>query len=388
MKRSLLVTMAIASGLAAANLYYCQPLLNQIAHSLHVTQAQVGILPPLNQVGYATGLLLLVPLGDILERRRVIIVLFGLVTLWLLLAANAPTLTVLAIASYLTGVTTIMAQMLLPFAITLSKPEERGKVVGSIMSGLLLGILLSRTVSGFVGDTLGWRWMYGLAACVMVCVAMVLRVLLPESPPQSAMSYFNLLRSVVQMAREQPVLRQSAFSGGILFACFSAFWATLVFLLASPAYGYGPKIAGLFGLVGAAGALAAPVTGRLADTRSPRLLVGLMLFLVLASYVFFLAFGLHLWGLIIGVIALDWGVQAGHVANQTRVYALVPGAQSRLNTVYMSSYFIGGSCGSYLGALGWSRAGWNGVCAVGIGFACVGLLAHFLANVRAGGAAK
>lgn len=386
MTRGLTVTMAIASGCAAANLYYNQPLLAQIARSYNVPQAQAGILPPLCQIGYATGLFLLVPLGDILERRRLIVTLFAIVTAGLLLCAAAPTLPLLAVASYAVGVSTVMAQLLIPFAVTLSEPGERGRIVGNLMSGLLLGILLSRTVSGFIGPQFGWRTMYLLAAAVMAILAIILRLLLPEGRSHALMTYGALMKSVIRLVREQPVLRWSALSGGLLFGTFSAFWATLDFLLESPAYHLGPelgpRIAGTFGIVGAVGALAASFAGRLADKFSPRAIVGAMTFVTLLAYGIFAGFGYHIAGLILGVIVLDWGVQAGHVANQTRVYALLPNAHSRLNTVYMSSYFVGGSLGSYLAVRGWKAAGWGGVCEVGASFAIAGLLAHTLAGMK------
>ena len=278
-----------------------------------------------------------------------------------------------------------MAQLLIPFAVTLSEPGERGRIVGALMSGLLLGILLSRTVSGFIGPKFGWRAMYLLAALVMALLAVVLRSLLPTGHSHAHMTYSALMQSVFRLIREQPVLRWSALSGGLLFGTFSAFWATLDFLLEGPAYHYGPKmgphITGTFGVVGAVGALAASFAGRLADKFSPRAIVGAMTFVTLLAYGIFAEFGYHLFGLIIGVIVLDWGVQAGHVANQTRVYALLPNAQSRLNTVYMSTYFVGGSLGSYLAVRGWKASGWPGVCEVGAGFALAGLLAHLLSGI-------
>ncbi|MBV9866666.1 MAG: MFS transporter [Abitibacteriaceae bacterium] len=377
--RSLLWTMAIASGLAAGNLYYNQPLLDQIGRNFAVTQRQVGILPSLSQFGYASGLFLLVPLGDILERRRLIVSLCCLVILSLIVAACAPTLLILALSTYAIGLLTIMAQVLLPFAAHLAAPEERGKIVGSIMSGLLIGILLSRTVSGFVGDQWGWRTMYWLAAGLMMIMTFALRVLLPQDQPAAALSYRELLASIFQLVREQPILRESALSGALVFACFSAFWATMVFLLDSPAYHLGARVAGSFGLVGAAGALAAPLVGRLADKSSPRLLVQGATCLILLGYVIFWLFGFHIWGLVLGVILLDLGVQSAHISNQTRVFSLLLGAHSRLNTVYMVSYFIGGSAGSYLGALGWSLGQWHGVCMVGVSCSLL-LLGYFLVS--------
>lgn len=381
LSRSLVLIMAAASGLAAANLYYNQPLLVQIARSFSVPEHQVGILPSLAQMGYALGLFLLVPLGDILERRRLIVALFALVSVFLLGAALAPSLSLLAVATFAIGMTTVMAQILIPFAAHLVAPEERGKVIGSIMSGLLIGILLSRTVSGFVGERSCWRVMYVLAAGIMLLFAVVMRCLLPPGRNTTPMSYASLLTSLFALFREQPVLREAAFSGALIFAAFSAFWSTLVLLLASPAYHLGAQAAGLFGLVGAAGALASPLAGRLVDTRSPRSLLQLATVIILVAYLIFWVWGLHLAGLVIGVILMDVGVQMGHVSNQTRVFSLLPGAQSRLNTVYMVAYFCGGSIGSYLGAWGWQLAQWHGVCLVGLSL--TGLLTLYFMLTRA-----
>jgi predicted MFS family arabinose efflux permease len=396
MSRGLTLTMAVACAFTVANLYYNQPLLALIARDFGVTEAQVGAVPTSSQVGYALGVGLLVPLGDITERRRLILLMLGLVSASLVAMALAPTLLLLTAASLAVGLTTVVPQMLLPFAVHLTAPGERGRTVGTVVSGLLLGILLSRTVAGFVGAGLGWRAMFWIAAGLMLALAVVLRLLLPESRPEShggGLSYAGLLRSVARLGIEQPILREAAVSGALVFGAFSAFWATLVFHLSSPQFHLGPQAAGLFGLIGAVGALAAPVTGRLADRKSPRFLVGVATAVILASYVVFRAAGAHLWGLIIGVLLLDLGVQAAQVSNQTRVYGLIPGASSRLNTVYMVSCFVGGSAGSLLGSFGWNRGGWGGVCLAGGGMAALALLAHLLAArsskaVKAKAAAK
>jgi len=220
-------------------------------------------------------------------------------------------------------------------------------------------------VSGFVGDLFGWRAMYWIAAGAMFALSIVLRYALPYDRPEPGLRYRALVRSIVQLVRTQPVLREAALIGGMLFGAFSSFWATLVFFLATPPYHYGARAAGAFGVVGAVGVLFAPWAGRLSDRRGPAFTLTLAILTALASYAVFDVAGYGLPGLVAGVILLDLGVQAGHVANQTRIYALIPEARSRLNTVYMVTYFLGGALGSALGAYGWSRWGWHGVCAAG-----------------------
>jgi predicted MFS family arabinose efflux permease len=246
-------------------------------------------------------------------------------------------------------------------------------VVGTVLSGLLLGILLARVVSGFVGDLLGWRAMYLIAAGAMITVAIALRYTLPYDRPEPGLRYRELARSIVHLALTQPVLREAAVIGGLLFGAFSSFWATLVFFLGTPPYHYGPRVAGTFGLAGAVGVLFAPWAGKLTDRKGPAFTITLAILISIGSYIVFDAAGYRVLGLVAGVILLDLGVQAGHVANQTRIYALVPEARSRLNTVYMVTFFLGGSLGSALGAYGWTHWRWNGVCAAG----AVQLLAAF-----------
>ncbi|MBV9389996.1 MAG: MFS transporter [Chroococcidiopsidaceae cyanobacterium CP_BM_ER_R8_30] len=354
--------MAVTSGAAAANLYYNQPLLVIIAQNFQVSAREVGLIPMLTQIGYAVGMLLLVPLGDLLERRRLILTMSGVTTIALLATAISPNLIWLSIASLMTGIATISAQLIIPFAAQLVKPQERGKVVGIIMGGLLIGILLARTVSGFMGARFGWRAVYWLASGITIVLAVALSRTLPKSKPSLRASYTGLMVSLFTLLREQPVLREASALGAMCFGAFSAFWSTLAFLLAQPPYHYGSEVTGLFGLVGVVGATAAPVVGRIADRRSPRLAVGLAIAITAASFVVFWLFGYQIWGLIIGVILLDLGVQANQVSNQVRIYRLPPEAHSRLNALYITFYFIGGALGSVLGTLGWSHWHWNGVC--------------------------
>ncbi|GAC1461007.1 MAG: MFS transporter [Chamaesiphon sp.] len=331
----------------------------------------------LTQVGYALGLLLFVPLGDLRERRRLIVMMLGLTALTLAAAAMAPNLTWLVVASLAIGMATISAQLIVPFAAQLAKPGERGKVVGLVMSGLLIGILLARTVSGFVGATLGWRAMYWIASGLMLILAVVLSRVLPESQPSLAVSYGQLMRSLIGLIRKQPILREASVLGAMCFGSFSAFWSTLVFLLGQPPYHYGSEVAGLFGLVGVVGAMSAPIAGSLADKKSPSLAVGLAIAVTALSFVVFWLFGHQLWGLIVGVILLDLGVQANQVSNQARIYSLPQEAHSRLNALYIMFYFVGGAIGSFLGAYGWSIWQWNGVCTVGFLMMAVAFLRYF-----------
>jgi predicted MFS family arabinose efflux permease len=366
LKHCTVLLMAVGCGLAVANNYYHQPLLPQMAEGVHVPEAWVGYLPALNQAGFTLGLLLFVPLGDLYERRRLICLSLGAVAVVLVAVAEAPTYAVLAPAVFTLGLVGIAVQLLIPFAAHLAAPAERGRVVGTVMGGMLAGVLLSRTVSGVVGQSLGWRAMYWTAAALTFGMLLMLLAVLPKSQPSARLSYPALLRSMLGLVREEPVLRQSCVFGAATFGVFSAFWATLAFHLAGPPFGYGCEVAGLFGLIGVVGVVAAPFVGRVGDRGNLRRTVGLGIGVTALSFVLFALGGHVLWILVAGVVLLDLGVQVVHVSNQTRNYALRPDARSRLNTVYMLAYFVGGMIGSLLGATGWTVAGWAGVCAVGV----------------------
>ncbi|WP_044188507.1 MFS transporter [Hyalangium minutum] len=374
--------MAGASGMAAANLYYNQPLLGDIGRELGAMGSALGWVPTMTQVGYAAGMLLIVPLGDSLERRRVIVTMTVLVSLALMGAALAPSLAWMVAASFAVGITTVVPQLLVPFAAHLAPPAERGRVVGTVMSGLLIGILLSRTAAGFIGTHLGWRAMFWIGAGLMLVMAGVLRLALPSQEAVAAMPYGALLRSIGGLVREEPVLRLHSLLGALTFGSFGAFWATLALYLQSLPEHYGPQTAGLFGAVGVVGAAAAPLVGRYADVRGDRKINALAIGVLLASFVVLALLGQWLWGIALGVILLDLGAQSNHISNQTRVYSLRPEARSRLNTVYMVTYFVGGAAGAWLGTSAWVRFGWTGVCLVGGGFALVAL------GVLGGGTAR
>lgn len=374
--------MAAAAGLSVANLYYHQPLLGEIGRTFHASDRALGLIPAFSQVGYALGLLFIVPLGDSLERRRTIVVMTALVSLALMAVALAPDMPWMVIASGVVGVTTVVPQLLVPLAAHLAPETQRGRVVGTVMSGLLIGILLSRTASGLLGVRFGWRAMFWIAAALMLLLVVVLRLTLPSQPASSTLPYPALLRSLGSLVREEPLLRLHSLLGALTFGSFSAFWATLALYLQSMPEHYGPQVAGLFGVVGVAGAIAAPLVGRYADERGDRRINMFAIGVLFLSFIVLGLLGHSLWGIALGVILLDLGAQANQIANQARVYALRPEARNRLNTVYMVTYFAGGASGAWLGSIAWSHWGWLGVCVVGGGMALTGLLVLGFAGLR------
>ncbi|ULT58265.1 MFS transporter [Neobacillus drentensis] len=363
--KRLVLLMSITCGLAVANLYYNQPLLADMGRTFHASSHQVGNISMFTQIGYAIGMFLFVPLGDMRERRRLITILLAAVTISLVGVAAAQTLLWIYVASLAVGITTVVPQVIIPLAAQMAEPEERGKVIGSVMSGLLFGILLARTVAGFIGGSFGWRMMYWVAAVLMLALALILKHFLPKSYPEANLTYRQVLKSIGELIVTQPTLREASLVGALLFGSFSVFWTSLAFYLEGAPFNFGSEVTGLFGLVGVVGAGAAPLVGRLADRFSPKSLVGMFIIITLLSYLFFGFLGSAVWGIIVGVILLDLGVQGAQISNQTRIYSLVPEARSRLNTVFMVTYFLGGSLGSSLGSYAWNLWQWQGVCLTG-----------------------
>jgi len=357
--------MSVSVAAIVANIYYIQPLLSSIAASFRISVPQVGTIAMLTQLGAALGMLLFVPLGDTKERRHLISLMLVSEAVFLALMASAQSFLWAAMASLGIGISAAAVHLIVPFAAQLATPARRGAAVGAVLSGLLFGILLARTFSGLLGAWFGWRSIYWLAACMMLALAVLIRLGLPRSKPTLKLSWLQLIHSSTFLIRTQPVLREAAILSATLFCAFSAFWTTLVFFLGTPPYHYGSAVAGLFGLVGAAGALSAPFVGRLADRYGARRNVLFALLITAASFVDLYFFGRHMAGLIAGVILLDIGVQAGHVSNQTRIYGLLPEARSRLNMVYMICYFCAGAIGSFTGSVLWHHFAWTGVCALG-----------------------
>lgn len=364
LSQSKVLFMAVATGIIVANLYYCQPLIVLIANEFNIPEAEAGSITYLTQAGYAIGLFLMVPLGDKVERKKQILVTTFASVLALILAALSKSFFILEIASLLIGITSIVPQLILPLGASLSAPEKRGKVIGTIMSGLLVGILLSRTLSGFVGEIWGWRSMFWIAAGVCLVLFFVIRKLFPENKPTFEGSYGQLIQSLFTLIRTQPVLREATLINVFSFAQFGAFWTTMVLLLSEAPFNFNSATIGLFGIVGASGALAAPLVGKIGDKGSSRIAIGYGILLMFLSFIVFYFSSESVVGLVIGIILIDIGIQAIHISNQTRVYSILPEARNRLNTVFMSFSFFGTALGSAFGLFLWKIGAWE---AVGLG---------------------
>jgi predicted MFS family arabinose efflux permease len=373
LRPALTLTMAATTGLAVANIYYNQPMLGLIERDLPGTAA--GFVPTVTQLGYALGLFLLVPLGDLVERRRLIVAQFLALAVALSGAALAPSGSVLLLGSLMVGALATVAQQIVPLAAHMAPPAKRGAVIGKVMAGLLLGILLSRTLAGFVAQQAGWRSMFWLGVPLAIVAGGVLRVALPHSrPDHKTPSYPALLGSLWHLWRDLPLLRRSTLTQALLFAAFSAFWSILALYVQQ--LGHGSSVAGMFGIVGAAGVFAAPMAGHLADRRGPgaAITAGTVL-TILGWAIAGLSHGLV--GLAIGCIVLDLAVQGALISHQHGVYALRPEARARLNTLFMGGMFLGGALGSALAMAAWQAAGWHGVGLLGGGLAALALAAQW-----------
>jgi predicted MFS family arabinose efflux permease len=380
--RAPLPFLGLACAVGVSTMYYNQPLLLEMAHTYGVTAGRTGFVAVATQVGYALGLLTFVPLGDVLERRGLMMRMYAAVAIALLLVAAAPTLPLLIAGSVLIGMFASVTHVALPIAPDLVSHEQRGRAIGTVMTGLLLGILLARTFSGWVSGIHGWRWVFVVAAVMNAAFVPLLKKVMPKLPPKQKLRYSDAMKSLWTLFRTQPLLRESSFVGALVFASFSCFWTTLAFLLHSH-YGLGAGVAGTFGVIGAAGAMVAPLAGRLADKHGSRWVISVGIALLAASYLLLwaeeaahLSMVFHLVALVIGVIVLDMGAQMTQVANQTRIFGLVPSARSRLNTVYMTVYFAGAAAGSALATIAWVHWGWNGVCSLALGLIVLAGIYH------------
>ncbi|WP_338075039.1 MFS transporter [Kineococcus vitellinus] len=383
--RSLLLVMAVATGLTVGGNYVNQPLLDAIAADLGVGQGRAASLVTLSQVSYGLGLLLVVPLGDLLERRRLLTVLAVLAAAGHAVCAVAPTYAVLAVGTAVAGLFSVAAQVLVPFAAELAEPGREGRAVGTVMSGLLVGALLARSVSGALAEVAGWHAPYVLVAAGLLVLALVLHRRLPRSAPQAVGGYAATLASGARLVRELPRLRTRALLGGLGFAGVSVLFATSTFVLAGPRFGFSELQIGLVGLAGVAGALVAQAAGRMADAGRGQLATGLGAGgLVLTWGVLYLSASPWLTSVavfVLGFLLADAFLQAVHVSNQNVVYPLRPQARSRLNSVYMTTYFAGGALGSAVGSAAWSAGGWAAVAAVGAGFGVL-VVAVWLLDLR------
>lgn len=371
---ALILLMSVATGLAVASNYYAQPLLDTIARAFNLSASSAGFIVTAAQLGYAAGLLFLVPLGDMFERRMLIVSMTLLAAGGMLITASSQSLTMMIVGTALTGLFSVVAQILVPLAATLASPDKRGKVVGTIMSGLLLGILLARTVAGLLASLGGWRTVYWVASVLMVVMALALWRGLPKVKQENHLNYPQLLASVFSLFTQDKLLRTRALLGCLTFANFSILWTSMAFLLAAPPFNYSEGVIGLFGLAGAAGALGARPAGGLADKGKSHLTTTAGLVLLLLSWAAIWYGHVSVLALIVGILVLDLTVQGVHITNQTVIYRVKPEARNRLTAGYMTSYFIGGPAGSLISASAWQHAGWSGVCGIGAIVAALNLL--------------
>ena len=380
--RAPLPFLGLACAVGVSSIYYNQPLLGAMARTFHSSEAHIGFVAVATQVGYALGLLFFVPLGDVMERRGLMMRLYAAVSVALLLVAFAPKLIWLIAASVLVGLFASVTHIVLPIAPDLVSDRNRGRAIGIVMTGLLLGVLLARTFAGWVSRIHGWPWVYVAAAAINAAFVPLLWRKMPLLPPRHELRYADAMKSLWTLVRTEPLLREASVVGGLVFASFSCFWTTLAFMLEAN-YRLGPGVAGSFGLVGAAGAVIASVAGRFADRHGARWVLTTGLSTLGFSYL--LLWGaiqmhasvlVHMVGLVIGVVILDVGAQMTQIANQTRIFGLVPSARSRLNTVYMVVYFSGAAVGSWLSSLVWTRWQWNGVSVMALGLLSLAGLRH------------
>jgi len=377
--------MSVAAGASISMIYLCQPLLTEMARSFRISTHVLHWVPALTQLGAALGTLFILPLGDRVERRRLAVIVCGILAFAALSMACSPSFPLLLLSSLLIGSTCCVTHLLLPIATMLAPARQSATAIGTVQGGLLLGVLLGRTLGGVLGGTFGWRPVYAAGFVMMLIVGWLIHRTLPQCFSDLRVNYWTLLGSAVKLFRFR-VMRDSAIIGAMLFGAFNAFWTTLVFFLASPPWSYGARMAGTLGLLAACSAAAAPLFGRWIDRSSPRLVLGWTLFILLISFGVIALSGHHFAGLIVGIILLDVSVQSAQVANVSRVYASFPNARGRAAMAYMVCFSLGGSLGSTLGGWAWNYAGWGGVCIVGASMSAIALLVHRLTPRAAQGA--
>lgn len=375
LSRPVALLFSVACGLAVANVYYAQPLLDTMGDEFGISHSTVGLVITMTQIGYGFGLLLLVPLGDLVDRRRLIVAQSLLSVIALVCVALAPSGDVMLVGMTAVGLLAVVTQVLVAHAASLASPTERGSIVGTVTSGIIIGILLARTVSGTLSDLFGWRSVYLVSAAATLAVIAPLAKALPQqsrSPVQT--SYPGLIGSVFALFLEEPILRTRATLAFLVFFAVTVLWTPMVLPLSAPPYSLSHTAIGLFGLAGAAGAVGAGYTGRLADRGHAQRTTGIALAIMLLSWLPIALLSYSLWGLIVGIIATDFGLQAVHVSNQSLIYRVRPEAQSRLTAGYMIFYSIGCAAGSIVSTLVYAQAGWVGVCLLGAVVSAVALV--------------
>lgn len=373
---AVLLLMAVACGLCAGANYFNQPLLHSIAIGLEISDADASLTVTLAQLAYGAGLLLFVPLGDLLERRRLVVSLMVLASAGLIISASAQSLAQLTAGIIMTGLFSVAAQVLVPMAATLVPPAQSGRAVGLLMSGLLVGILISRTVAGVLSEVGGWTTVYWVGGATLLLCALVLARVLPASRNQHAEGgYLHQLRSLGRLLYLQPRLRTRGLMGGLMFGSLSVLFSTMALMLAGDPHRMDDATIGLIGLAGVAGALMASAAGRLADRGWGRHTTWAAVVIGIASWALLAWGGQSLVGFLIGLLMIDLALQGVHINNQMVIYALQPDARARLNACYMTLYFAGAAAGSALGAAAWQYGGWHAACGVGVVLAAASMLA-------------
>ncbi|SEB19057.1 MFS transporter [Pedobacter hartonius] len=358
LKSGTILLMAIAAGVTVANIYYNQPILKEMATSLHATDVEIGRVSMFSQLGYGLGMFFLIPMGDMVNRKKLILTLMILLALSLVLMVLSKGVFFVWVLSLLIGICSAPAQIILPMAASLDK-VNRGKTVGIVFSGILVGILGSRVISGFITDWLGWRYVYGISAVMVVVVTVLLKLYLPDVKHKFSGNYLALLKSTLVLVKEHQILRQSAILGAFTFGIFCSFWTTVTFYLSGPAFNFHADTIGLFGLVAIGGALVAPYFGKLADKGNTRSSLLMTVSMIIFSLILLKVFPLSVLVMVIAIFVLDIGVQATQITNFARIYSLDENSHSRLNTIYMTTYFIGGGIGTFFGLLCWKHGGWD-----------------------------
>lgn len=367
-------TLAIVAGVSVANLYYNQPLLNMIRQEFGVSEFKANLISMVSQVGYALGLLFLIPLGDLFQRKKIIITNFGILIVSLLTIGFSPTIETVLIASFFTGACSVIPHIFVPIASQFSRPEEKGRNVGIVVSGLLTGILASRVVSGFIGDLLGWREMYYIAAGIMFLAGIVVLKVIPDIQPNFKGSYSHLMKSLITLIKEQPALRIYSLRASLTFGAFLAMWSTLAFKMGAAPFYADSHIIGMLGLCGVAGALSASIVGRYVKRIGVRRFNFIGCGLILLAWLLFYIGENSYVGIIAGIIIIDVGMQCMQLSNQATAFELCPGASNRINTVFMTTFFTGGAMGTFLAGTFWQWFGWHGVIGTGIALTCLSLL--------------
>jgi len=383
LSRFILLLMTASISAMAANLYYSQPILPLIGESFNLEDSQLGSIPALTQFGYAMALLFISPLGDSIPRRYLISVLSSLLVIASVIATVAPNLTVLLFAVFLIGLSANIAQQLIPFAASMVTAEKKGAILGTLMMGLTIGILLSRTVSGLVGEQFGWRSVFIMSAILGVIFGTLQSVYLPMNRPQTDLRYWPLIKSTVVLMLKHKSLQIYTASGALWFASFNALWATLAIYVSEDPFRYDAQEAGLFGVIALAGVIGAKASGKFVNKLGSKTLVLIALILGVLGFAVTGLFSGSLVSLIVGIILIDFAVFSAQVANQARVFNIDPAAQSRMNGIYMLGYFFGGALGSFSGVKAFALYQWNGVVMVSIAFLLISALINsFAKNTR------